>query len=511
MSNFGSNFGTDFTADFGLPSRFDSRFEKLLNPPVLFWQRLLLVIFACFSAYLALKTVSIPLPIDGSLLYATFLIFTIVGVFCFIKTLNTPFFGYIIAQLFFFWVLLDQFLGMTVHIPMKSRVIAFGFIFLTGLIYLFRNFDFLWKFTAFRFFFLFFLINIVYFFFHYSTFNVSLANFAGTGDMSENQDARVIIFLDSLAVLLMSAISLSLFKDIATKEQLKELIIKLAKVFSVTFALIMLIFAAIGKVKGLFFHISSPIYFMTLLTFKYYLDNFSTVSKWFNCFLQVVLLLFFAIPVLACNKATLISFVAALSVFFLLNFKEKIKIALSPVAGIVFAAGAIRLGMTDLVTTRLSNAFNSVVNGGINSFTVRQSNWDHLCDYWANHLDSFTTLFGFGLGKSREVMYYMSRSQYSSTYFVQTAHNQYMELFFDYGLVALLLFLPLVMIFWQNIKIVFSQKFAKEIKLLANLSLAVLVFYFIYHTVDGLRATTIITFFSILMFVEGFKYTYEKS
>lgn len=486
-------------------------FERLLNPPILFWQRLFIVFSVYAGAQIALRLVSIPFPVDDSLLLVIFAAFSLIGLFCASKILDTPFMSYAITQLFFFWVLFDQFLGTTAGISMKSRVIAFGFIFLAGITYLYKNFDFLWKFMAFRFFLAFFVINIIYYFFNASSFNVSAANFNGTGDMSENQDSRMIIFLGSLAVLLTSSVALSLFKDITTKEQLKALITRLAKVFCIACGLMLLMFAAIGKIKGLTFHVSSPIYFMTFLALKYYVDNFAEVSKKFNYLLQFVIVVFFMVPIFGCNKATLIAFLTGLAVFLILNFKEKLKLAFIPLIAVVLIFLTIQTGLGALVIDRLDKAATSISQGGINSYTMRQSNWNLFTNYWGNHLDTTKTLFGFGLGKSREVMYYLSRSQYNAKYFVQSVHNQYLAIFFDYGLMALLFFIPLVSIFWRNIKTAFSQRTPREVKLFSNLCLGVMLFYFIYHTMDGLRATTIITFFSLIMFTEGYRYSYEKS
>jgi hypothetical protein len=276
----------------------------------------------------------------------------------------------------------------------------------------------------------------------------------------------------------------------------------------------------IGSLRGLSFHLSAPIYFIILLTFKYYLDNFSKVSFKFKIFLLFNIITFFVLTVMSSNKTSLIAFLFSLLIYLIINFKEKLsfktfdflekgilRFILIPLIAGIFIFFMAHFGLFDLIIEKINKAFHGISsNAGVNSFYIRKNNWKYFIDYWENNLDFLKVLFGFGIGKSREIIYYISSSQYSFLYKVQTTHNHYIDMFFEYGLMSLFYFLPIIIIFIKSIINIFNKKISKEIKLLSNMSIQLISFYFIYHLADGLRVTTAIIFFSILMFAEGFKY-----
>jgi len=85
-----------------------------------------------------------------------------------------------------------------------------------------------------------------------------------------------------------------------------------------------------------------------------------------------------------------------------------------------------------------------------------------------------------------------------------------MEMFFDYGVVALFYFISLILIFYQNTLNLINKKIHNNIKLISNISNCLIIFYFIYHYADGLRVPTAIIFFSALMLFEGIKYKLQN-
>ena len=501
---------------------FETALEKLSNLPDKFWQRLCIVFLAYVGAQIAIRTIPVPFMADESFLVAVFAIFLFIGLYLIPKILVNPFLNYIIIQLMFFWMVLDQFLKKTVHISVKPHAVIFGFTILAGSIYFFKNFNFLWKFITFRFFFVFFIINIIYYFGYYSDFNVNLVSLNNNFGATENQAAKTIIFLDSLAVFLSSIIPLSLLININNKNELDCMICKINKIFCSCFILFAILFPFRGEAVILGSQIYLSIYFFLILGFKYYIDNTEKkefITAKFNNLMNFAIIILFGITIKNCNKSALIAILTATFLFILINYRLKIKFHISELLknkkwGIVFsfllisllAFIAVKFNILEIIYKKLEETFNSITGGGITSYYIRKSNWTLFSNYWMNHLETFNSLFGFGIGKSREIMFYLTKSQYSPIYLVQTTHNQYMEMFFDYGAVALCYFIPLMLIFYQNVKNLLNKKIYINIKLISNLSNCLIIFYFIYHYSDGLRVTTAIIFFSALMLLEGLKY-----
>jgi len=496
--------------------------EKLSNLPDKFWQRLFLVFLAYVGAQIAIKISPIPFMADGSFLLAVFAIFSFIGLYLIPKILVNPFLNYIVSQLIFFWLVLDQFFKNTVHVSFKLHAVIFGFTILAGSIYFFKNFNFLWKFITFRFLFVFFIINIIYYFCYYSNFNVNLVDLAGGTRGTEDQAAKTVILLDSLAVFVSSIIPLSLLVNINNKNELDNIVLKISKIFCYCFISFALLFPFIGEDLILGTHIYLPLYFFLMLGLKYYIDNIEKnnfITTKFTSLMNLALIVLFGITIKNCNKSSLIAVLAAAILFIFINYRLKLKFHISKLLrsrrfGIIFYILlmillifiAVQFNIFGIIQKKMEDTFDSVTGGGINSYYIRKSNWNLFYNYWMYHLDIFKCLFGFGLGKSREIMYYLTKSQYSPIYFVQTTHSQYMEMFFDYGAVALFYFIPFILIFCQNVLNLLNKKIHNNIKLLSNMSNCLIIFYVVYHYSDGLRVPTAIIFFSALMLLEGLKY-----
>jgi len=500
--------------------------EKLSNFPDKFWQRLFIVFLAYVGAQIAIRTMSVPFMADESFLVAVFAIFSFIGLYLIPKILINPFLNYIIIQLMFFWMVLDQFLKRTTHLSVKPHAVIFGFAVLAGIIYFFKKFTFLWKFITFRFFFVFFVINIIYYFCYYSDFNLNLVSLTSANMSSENQSAKTIIFLDSLAVFVSSVISLSLFLNVNNKTELDKIVCKISKILCYCFIFFVLLFPLISEdqIHGTQIYLS--VYFFLILGFKYYIDNIENndfITPGFSNLMTFVAIILFGITIRGCNKSALVAVLIATFLFILINYRIKLKFYVfeflkNKKFGILFGillVGllifiAAKFNILGIIQKKLEDTFNSVTGGGITSYYIRKSNWRLFCDYWINNLNTFNCLFGFGIGKSREIIYYITQAQYSPIYYVQTTHNHYMDMFFDYGAVALFYFIPYVLIFYRNTLNLLSKKTHNNVKLISNMSSCLIIFYFIYHYSDGLRVPTAIMFFSALMLLEGLKYKLQS-
>lgn len=265
---------------------------------------------------------------------------------------------------------------------------------------------------------------------------------------------------------------------------------------------------------------------MLILGLKYYLDNSENteeISFGYKNLMNLAIILLFGLSIIKCNKTSLVAIIAATTLFVAVNYYLNIKFYISEILkdkrfGIIFGFlfigvllfVAAKFNILEIIYKKIEGTYASVFGGGISSYSIRTSNWKYFLDYWSSKLDVFNLFFGFGMGKSREIMFYISKSQFSPIYIVQTTHNNYMEMFFDYGATAILYFAPMLIIFFNNLSNLLNKQTRRDIKLISNLSMCLLLFYFIYHLADGLRVPTAIIFFGVLMLLEGIKFTLNK-
>lgn len=497
--------------------------DYILNLPAKFWQRLGIILFSYLGANFLSRYVTFARFVDPSLLVSILFVSIVLGLVVLNKAVKNNFQTFIIGQLMFFWMILDAFLIKTTGFSFKPYGLVFGFVVFAAFVYFFRYFNLLCKFNIFRYLSVFFIINIIYYFCYHSNFNITLvSSIYNWTNFSENQDAKTIVFLNSLAVLTSSILAISAFYNIKTKEQIDKMIMKTMKISAVAFSLVLLMVIVIGNINGAGYQVYLPIYFLFLLGLKYYIDNNLNISQRYSDVLLVFLIGLFGLTLLSCNKSALISVLLTTMTCVFINFRLKLKFnifniikdkrfglwfILAVVFVILFVAA--KFNIIAVVVSKISDSMEAFQ--GVTSLYIRKANWKYFLQYWHSHIDSFKVIFGFGLGKSREVMFYSSSMMYSPIYRVQTTHNQYMEMFFDYGLMSLFYYLPLLIIAFRSIVNLFSSTVDKNIKLLSNVSLMLLIFYGLYHTTDGLRVQTAIIFFATLVYLEALKYTLTRA
>ncbi len=502
--------------------------EKFFNIPEKFWIRLGIIFLAYVGANVLMRKVPLPFYADSSFLLVIFSVFTLILIFSFNffapKVFRSPFFVYTVVQAFFLWIIIDTFISKFLHISFRPKVLVFGLGLVAGFYYFFKHFNFLWKFHEFRFVLFFMLLSVFYYFFNASTFNISQeGQIYGWEEGSENQPAKMVVLIGAICVFFSSIVGLSVFSNITGKENIDKLIVSSTKVWVIMLAFmvaILLIFLSKG-LSG--FQISAAIFFGFIVTFKYYIDNFIDqnkikLPKYLNCALFLMCFAMFGVAMFYSNKTSLIAFLFSVFIYVLINFKEgyKFKIVeflgnpkyrIQIIAGIIVASIALvyYLGIFDKIIFTINKSINSIFeDSGNNSFTIRKTNWQYFINYWNVNLDAIKALFGFGLGESRKVIFYLSATQTPRYQFlVQTTHNQLTEIFFDYGLMGLLYYMPFIIIFAKNYGNILSARVSKEIKLFSNLSIFLCIYYFIYHLFDGLRVPTAITYFAAIMFVQG--------
>ena len=96
-------------------------------------------------------------------------------------------------------------------------------------------------------------------------------------------------------------------------------------------------------------------------------------------------------------------------------------------------------------------------------------------------------------------------------YLVQTVHNHFMEVLYDYGAVGLIYFGALISVLKSNISSFFNpERKEKNMKLYSALIISLMFFFFIIHLTDGIRVISSIVFFSFIGVLESIRYIYQK-
>ena len=119
-------------------------------------------------------------------------------------------------------------------------------------------------------------------------------------------------------------------------------------------------------------------------------------------------------------------------------------------------------------------------------------------------------LFGFGTDSSRETCFFLSAMQPDKSFQQPHIHNLYLEYFYNWGFVALLYFLPPLVILCKDIIDIAKKSTDKAVKLFSTISLSCIAFFLVFFTAESPSMITHITFFSLLGFLESVKMSFIK-
>jgi hypothetical protein len=469
-----------------------------------------------------MKFLHLPYIIDKSLVFSVLVIAMAVGWFVLFRAVESPLLTTLIPLLYIFWSTLDSFMGK-VAVSLKFNYMALGFLLFAGVLMIYREFKYLWNFQIFRFFMVFAALNVIYYFFHSSDFNISTEGYAyGWKGGSQGKDAKFIIFLDSIIVFLACCVPAALFSKISSIEQFKDYFSKIGNIFLVG-GVILLPVSIISRPSSP--HLLLPLTFFLVLGFKFFIDKNYEKTNTYNFLFLTTIIGFLAMIALNANKTAMIAFILAFGFFVCLNvfyIKLPFKMVNIPrqkyltpilfvVTLIIVVCVAESLGVFAKISSKINEAISSVSQDtGITSWYIRKNNWNYFLVHYFNNLDIFKLLFGYGLGASREAIFYISAMQYDYIYLVQSIHNQFMEMFYDYGLVSFLFYIPMITIFFRSLHDIMFTNINSTIKVFSAVSVSMLVFFFIYHLTDGLRVETAIVFFTYLAFCEMSIFTIKK-
>lgn len=231
----------------------------------------------------------------------------------------------------------------------------------------------------------------------------------------------------------------------------------------------------------------------------------------------VVILLWLMFPLIA-NKTTLVAGIFILGLQAFISHKAGFgwhwglpKLPTFTVSQQLLAlVVSVVLGTMLIFATGLNAAFEEKIDYFTKGFSntgtlkIREENLYHLFEQWQVNANPVNILMGNGLARSREDIFYVSaqrRWQYGIL--VQTVHNLYVELFYDYGLMALWYFATWAFLCWSAVQSLRSNLTHPVAKHAATVVLCLAVYIAIYGSFDGIVVGLMAQLFTILGVLEG--------
>jgi hypothetical protein len=160
----------------------------------------------------------------------------------------------------------------------------------------------------------------------------------------------------------------------------------------------------------------------------------------------------------------------------------------------------------DYFTEGFTKLFESSEAVDFSSSAIRKENLRLLFAEWNDTLNWVNVLFGYGLAKSRETIFYLSAMRVTGyAQLVQTVHNSYIEFVFDYGMVSLLYFGSIIQLFFSHRRHLRDLKSDATSRLFSLTLIATVLYIAIYGSMDGIRVQMAIQLFALLGFVEGYR------
>lgn len=522
-----------------------------------------------FATKLLLKNNEID-PIIGFLILSVCFIIAIKILTLSFKYTLLPYF---ILQFIIIWIFIDKKFFAYLGLDIKLYALAFGIAFLLSLYYILKNFDYLWKnFLSFRLLLVFFLINILYFAFYHSDIRIWYAAYLDTWlaspqikllflkkgikvftkEFSETQ--YIGMYLGSLVPIVCLTCSLMVFKGLKSLDTINKRIILIIKCFCYIFLTyftlsILTVLLGLsdvgfftGRLWGDFlgfgqsFSIYLSYYLIILLGFKLFLSSIqeNEVPEKLNVILNILILTCFLLILLQINKTSIIALFLAITVLIILCFKSALikgfinniifirpvkytavkKLAIICALLLFIFVGIIYLDqMLDIINITLTRLEYRFVT--FSTFETRIVLWEFFVKNWVEHLTIFKILFGFGVDASRESAFLTSLMLPDEIKLFSSPqphiHNLYLEMFYDYGLIALLFFGAIFSIFVDNIKTINSKASNESSKLFSIISITILVYFFVFEINYILRIPISIVFFSLLGLLESVKYALKNS
>lgn len=489
--------------------------------------------------------------LDFNFVFSILCIGVIIAIKVYELSLKNPVIIYLPLQLMLVTIFIDTKIAKITSVELKLYGLVFLLATLVALTYLFKHFSWLWKnFVLFRSFFIFFLINAIFYFtFYHSSFrewsayyftNMQYLNIDSKvlsiqanglyPTNSFNETKQIGMYLGSLSPLIASTISLMVFQGLYTIDSIKNRIAEVIKyivwTLSIYIALSLLtiplglstfMFIFDGRLWSDFLGIAGfseyylSLFIILLVGFKYYINNNEFEKKpLYNSLINFSALTFFVILCLFIVKATLIALTFSLAIMLFFNHRNKFHLGMSK--PLIFVVGFMLIILMSTFSAEISVLIDKIVMRFSNSHSLqmRADLWSVYIENWSNNLNVFNFIFGHGIDTSRELAFNVAFMEPSyGVLGVPHVHNAYLEIFYDYGLVGLLYIGTLFYIWINNLKIIFSKNIKnKNLKLFSAISFTIILYTSIYYTAEVFRIPAAVVLFSALGLLEAIKYTY---
>jgi hypothetical protein len=418
----------------------------------------------------------------------------------------------------------------------KISFAAFALVTVSAIWLFFKQAKWLWQFTAFRMGLVFALLSTIYYFGYASNFQVVSVQAGYQLEFAKTVNdlpAKFSVLIWGLSIVVGLVTGLGLF--VPNAQQPKQTPAHWIQTWGMTITLT--VFIMLGMMLSVFPLITKTphlnVYLPPILMFAQFLAGWvrsATQSgvplktpRWITP-LQlsqalgiIVILLWLMFPLIA-NKTTLVAGIFILGLQAFLSQKAGFgwhwglpKLPTFTVSQQLLATViTVILGTMLVFATGLNAAFEEKLDYFTKGFSntgtlrIREENLYHLFEQWRVNATPTNILMGNGLAKSREDIFYVSaqrRWQYGIL--VQTVHNLYVEIFYDYGVMALWYFATWAFLCWSAIQSLRNNRTHPVAKHAATVLLCLAVYIAIYGSFDGIVVGLMAQLFTILGVLEG--------
>jgi len=504
--------------------------------------KLFFILGAAFIPLLATLYISEKVNFEPTIIYS----FLIVGFIFFVKitekSVESPILVYLMLQFIFIISFLDQKILSLAGISLKPHAFVLGFSLLMALYYSIKYFNHLWSsFPTFRYLFIFTIFNVIFYFFHSSNFNISdvkigylTGSFFYFEDFS-NADAKFIVFLDGICPIIAFTISVLVFNGIKNMKDLRNKVFWLIQVFSFSVLgyYLLALFLVLVRLNQFVFtgsrltesflgpsSLAPHLFLLVFIGLKFLINNYDLGNQKKTTLIDHTLtaniFIISLFILLQLGKTGIISLIISIILMFLLAFKIGFRVniltnwllksnstlSMFSLIGLIFFVIVLSQNV-EFIGTTISNLIERFENQS--SMSIRQVNWHFFVENWLDKINIFNILLGFGLGASRESIFFISAMQ-PAGHLVQTIHNHFLEVIYDYGMVGLFYFAAYITMFFNSLNNIMDNRKHILVKGFSVICIAILVFFFIIHQTDGIRVLSSIVIFCLLGIIESIKH-----
>lgn len=419
----------------------------------------------------------------------------------------------------------------------KLTLLAFGLASITALGVLFKHYRWLWQIPAFRLGLGFAIISALYFFFYSSDFRLTSVEpgyhsvlFTSAADVPAK--ITVAVWGLSIAIGFMTGLRIFIpaFKAGLQKspaQWLQEWGIQLGVILFISLGIILALFPIVMETNHLNVYLPPTLLFAQFIAgwirsglaagVPLKTPNWTTPAKLSQWLGIVVILLWLLFPIIA-NKTLLITAGLILCVQTVIFHKagmgwswgwaklpkvSPLQLLISFVITSVFATMVLfATGLNTVIEDKITYFINGFSNPC--TLNVREENIHHLFENLNNNLTPQIIVMGNGLAQSRHDIFFVSAQRtWNYGILVQTVHNVYVELFYDYGLMALLYFGTWIFLLRGATNTLRNPRTHLIAKHAATLIVCLAIFTSIYGLTDGVVAAFMAQLFTMLGLLEG--------